>query len=203
MKFKAGTGMRSFMKVVLFFFNEDGRSPESMRCVMYGRYNIGGFMLVYDERVEMFCTRVGGVFTQQRVSKQGPTASGQMDFLLLSVDDEEKHRIEATCKACVTVQKPFNLRDLLLIHIPFREVEELSIDTTPTLNNTQAMILILRECLNPDNRLREGLEGLHSRQTFMEDLYSRLLPFTVPIAWSNLSMLVKWEVGDRSRNEGT
>ncbi len=190
------------MKVVLFFLNPTDRTPETLVCCMYGRYNIGGFVFVHDTRIEAFMTREGESYSRVEWGAQRPYAGtpGEFEFLLLSVDDGEKQRLLATCEACVKVRKPYNLRDVLLIHVPFREVEDLPIDRAPTLNNTQALILILRECLNPDNRLREGIEGLHSRQTFLEELYNRLLPLAVPVTWANLCALVRWGVGDTSRN---
>ena len=190
------------MKVVLFFFNPECRGRETVAYGMYGRYNIGGFMFVHEDRVESFFTRLGETYSKQEIGRRGVLMHGETDFLLLSVDDEEKGRMLATCEACVTVRKPFNFKDVLLMYVPFREVQDLSIVQAPTLNNTQAMILILRECLNPDNRLREGIEGLHSRQTFLEDLYHRLLPLTVPVSWANISALVKWSVEDRAGKEG-
>lgn len=186
------------MKVILFFFSPQDRPKESLGYLMYGRYNIGGFAFAHDTRVEAFLTKVGETFSRYEWNARGPAIGefGEMDFLMVSVDDEEKSRMLATCEACVKVKKPFNLRDTLLIHVPFREVEDLPIDKAPTLNNTQALILILRECLNPDNRLREGIEGLHSRQTFLEDVYNRLLPLAIPVSWANVSALVKWDMRD-------
>jgi hypothetical protein len=95
------------------------------------------------------------------------------------------------------VRKPFNLQDILLLHAPFREVADLPIDQAPTLNNAQAMVLILRECLRTDNRLRECVDGLHSRQVVLEDLFKGLHPLSVPVCWANLSSLVRWD-GERN-----
>ena len=187
------------MKVVLFFFNPECRTRETVAYGMYGRYNIGGFMFVRENRVESFYTSLGGTFAKHEIGRRGVDMPGNTDYLLLPVDDEEMRRILATCEACVTVRKPFNFKDVLLMYVPFREVEDLPIENAPTLNNTQAIILILRECLNTDNRLREGVEGLHSRQTFLEDLYIRLLPLAVQVSWSNISALVRWCVEDRAQ----
>ncbi len=191
------------MQVALFFFSPQDRPKDSLGYLMFGRYNIGGFMFAHDTRVEAFLTKMGESFSRYEWKARGPDIGmyGEMDFLMISANDEEKRRILATCEACVKVKKPFNLKDVLLMHVPFREVEDLPIDKAPTLNNIQALILILRECLDPDNRLREGIEGLHSRQTFLEDLYNRLLPLAIPVSWANVSALVKWDVvGDSARN---
>jgi len=111
---------------------------------------------------------------------------------LLSVDGEETHKLLSSCQACAQTKKAFNLHDLLLIHVPFREPKEIPLFEATTLHNTQAVILILRECLNPDNRLRQGLEGLHSRQTYTETMYERLRPYTLPVLWTVLIDLVRW-----------
>ncbi len=39
------------------------------------------------------------------------------DFLLLSLDDDEKRRLKVTCEACATIKKPLNLRDVLLMYV--------------------------------------------------------------------------------------
>ena len=105
---------------------------------------------------------------------------------MLSVDEEEARKFRATCEACAVTHKQFNLQDILLMLMPFRDPAEISIVDAKTLNNTQAIILILRECLNLDNPLRLGLEGLHSRMTFMNNLYDNLAPYALPVLWSNL-----------------
>ncbi len=75
------------------------------------------------------------------------------DLLLLSVDEEEQRKLKSTCEACVAARKPFNLKDVMLMYVPFVSPEEISVFEAETLNNTQAVVLILRECLNPTNPL--------------------------------------------------
>lgn len=187
------------MKVALFFLQPEGRSPDGVVHAMYGRFNLGGFMFIDLTDINIFMTMQGSTYGKFRW-KGGSILHGAYECLMISVDEEEKYRILATCEACVKVKKPFNLRDLVLMHIPFREVEDLSIDQAPTLNNAQAMILILRECLNPDNRLREGIDGLHSRQTLLEELFNRVRPLAVPVTAANIAALVCWEVDDLQGN---
>lgn len=158
---------------------------------MYGRFNLGGFLFIDHAEIFMFATMQGSTFGKFQW-KGGPLLDGACEYLMISVDEEERHRILTTCDACVEVKKPFNLKDMLLMHVPFREVEDVPIDQVSTLNNAQAIILILRECLNPCNRLREGLEGLHSRQTLLEELFNRLQPFAVPVTAANITALVRW-----------
>ena len=64
------------------------------------------------------------------------------------------------------------------MHVPFREVPDTPLFECETLNNVQAIILVLRECLPKDHALQGVLRSLHSRQTLAEDLYNSLLPFS-------------------------
>lgn len=189
------------MKVALFFVQPEGRGPETPVHFLYGKYHVCGFMFIHATRVEAFCTWAGHEYTRfdwDRASHGGRfVAANHIDFMILSVDEDEGVKLMKTCEACERVKKPFNLRDLLLMYAPFREVEELAVDHAPTLNNTQAVIVMLRACLRTDNRLMEGLEGLHSRQTLMETLYNRLLPFALPVTWANITGLVQWPVEER------
>ncbi len=179
------------MKVVLGFWNHHSRSPESFQYVMYGKYSCCSFIFVGDTDIEAFYSVPGGVY-QRYIITQGYNATDfEADFLLVSLDEEEKCRLKATCETCALVKKSFNYMDLLLMYIPFTDPKELSIADTPTLNNAQAMVLFLRECLNIDNPLRKTLESLNSRQTFIDVLYERLAPHTLPVIWSNLAGQLK------------
>lgn len=189
------------MKVGLFFLQPDDRPVGGVMHSLYGRFNVGGFLFIDEKSITMFKTKPGDSYGKYRW-KAGAILSGSYECLLISADEGERHRLWTTCEACAIVKKPFNMRDLLLMHVPFREVEDLPIDRAPTLNNAQAIILILRECLNPDNQLREGLEGLHSRQALLEEIFVRLLPLAVPATAANLSALVQWEVNDSQGNPG-
>ena len=195
------------MKVVLFFWREESRTPESLRHMMGGRYGEGGILFVMDNMMEGFWTSKGHKYRRHYwVNKCDRMWGGcEADLLLLSLDEDEQYRLWCTCDACAQANKPFNLVDILLIHVPFRDVLDRPVVDAPTLNNAQAIVLILREGLRTDNPLRNGLEGLNSRQTFVEDLYERVRPFALPILWSNLNNLVKWPVdvvSDTPRADG-
>lgn len=184
------------MKVVIYFDRETRRTKTSLSYVMYGKYGSSGFMFVGDTDVTCFGPLIdsgfGSTVFQKRSAARTNYYDTVTDYLLLGVDEDEGYRLLSSCQACVQTRKAFNLHDLLLIHVPFREPREISLYDTTTLNNTQAVILILRECLNQDNRLRQGLEGLHSRQTYTETLYDRLRPYALPVLWTALVDLVKW-----------
>jgi hypothetical protein len=181
-------GLHAFiMKVVIFFVG----NSDLLRNALFGRYIGGGFLFVEGSKIEAFHSRAGEEYSKHIFSdatievfkKEGL----ETEFLLLSVDEEETRKIRATCEACAATHKQFNLQDVLLMLIPFRDPPEISIVDAKKLNNTQTIILVLRECLNSDNPLRLGLEGLNSRMTFLDNLYDRLAPYALPVLWCNLA----------------
>ena len=176
------------MKVVLFFLREHVRTSDTFEYMMYGKYEEGGLIFVSDTAIEGFYTVPDAEYSRHVLTHGRGWNSAKVadDFLLLSLDEEEKRRLKATCEACATVKKPFNMRDVLLMYVPFVDLKELSIAEAPTLNNTQAIILLFRECLNADNPLRKSVGVLHSRQTLLEAVYDRVAPHALPVLWSNL-----------------
>ena len=174
------------MKVVLGFLNDRDRTPETMRHVMYGKYSICTFIFVGETEIECYYSTPGGEFSRYVITNGYNQKDFEADFLLISLDEDEKLRLKATCDTCALVKKPFNYLDIAMMYVPFSTPTELSIAEAPTLNNSQAMVLFLRECLNRENPLRKALEGLHSRQTFMDILYERLSSHALPVLWSSL-----------------
>ena len=87
---------------------------------------------------------------------------------------------------CAEVRKQYNVSDSLLMWLPFRVPNEISIIDAKAITNPQAIILILRECLNPDNPMLIGLADLHSRKTFIDNLYDRLALYALPVLQSRL-----------------
>ena len=175
------------MKVVIFFTG----NSDPLRNALFSRYLGGGFLFAEGSNIEAFYSCTGEEFSKRPFSdtkiNHFKEEGFETEFLMLSVDEEEACKIRATCEACAVTHKSFNLQDILLMLIPFRYPAEISIVDAKTLNNTQAIILILRECLNSDNPLRLGLEGLHSRMTFMNTLYDNLAPYALPVLWCNLA----------------
>jgi hypothetical protein len=178
------------MRVVLGFLNERGRTPETIRYAMYGKYSMCTLIFVGEAEIECFYSVPGGVFSKYVITKGYNQTDFEADFLLLSLDEEEKRLLRLTCETCALVKKPYNLRDVLMLYAPFSglfaDQRELGIDEAPVLNNSQAVILFLRECLNCDNPLRRALDGLHSRQTFICALHERLASHALPVEWSSL-----------------
>lgn len=183
------------MKVLLYFKNPPNRKPETPQFVMYGRYAFTGFLFAMEEEIITFGCSIQTPFLKN-VMKTKPcpliNEDESYDLLLLSLNDTEKQKILDTCNALAIVKKPFNLKDLLLIHVPFRDIKEFSVLDAPALNNAQAVITILRECLDPENVLRNALDGLHSRQTFVETIYDRVRPYSLLVLWPSILDLVRW-----------
>lgn len=175
------------MKVVLAFWGDRDRTPDTMQYLMYGKYSSCCFLFVEEDDIYGFYSVPGGEYKRYTFKCGFYDSEFICDFLLISVDEEEKLKLRATCEACVLVKKPFNMQDVVLMCVPLLSLKELSIDEAPTLNNSQAMVLFLRGCLDKENPLRKALEGLNSRQTYMDDLYERLAPHALPVMWSSLA----------------
>lgn len=112
-------------------------------------------------------------FTGNFPSPVTPVQPGH-HFMLMSTTDEEADRIMRTCRGCVRAKKLFNLRDWVLYHVPFREPAEITLFEARTLNDTQSVILVLRECLSTQNDLFQTLSSLHSRTTTASALYDAI-----------------------------
>ncbi len=160
------------MRTLVFFQRERERPP--LKQLMFGVYKGCGFLIIEDaDSAEMFRTEAGKTYNWL------PSYDRELtDFLLLPVDEEASQQVARTCKALCLAKVPFNLKDLLLLHVPFREVPDTPLFECATLHNVQAIILVLRECLPQDHVLQAVLRGLHSRQTLAEDLYNSLFPLS-------------------------
>jgi len=173
-------------KIFLFFVSEPGRE-NTVRGALYGRFSQVGFAVVHDENATLYVTNTGCIYSEYDASKLTQMQRDTMTLLRLSVTQDEAEKIHKTCEACAKARIPFNLSDLLLIYMPLRDARDVPLFEAETLNSAQAVILILRECLDPDHHLRGALEGLHSRQTFVETLYDRIRPYATPAVVGLLS----------------
>ena len=150
---------------------------------MHGRYYGGSFLFIDGEETPvMYFAEPRRVFRRKEIKK---CTLDEIDYLELDVSPEEGRRLKSMCQACVDARKPFNLKDLVLMYAPFF-VDELSVSDAPTLNNTQMIILFLRECLDKDNVLVRAIEDMHSRRTMLDAVYERLHPYSKVV---KLSML--------------
>ncbi len=174
------------MKVMLYFQCDKDTSDTSLQHIMYGKYLRAGFVFVTDDNITTwFGPREGTLFCQANKNFELGTLLS-LDILKLPVKDEDVEKLYKTCEACAQSKIPFNFMDLYLIHLPFREIEDIPLFKTKSLNNAQAIILILRECLESEHPLRVAVAGLHSRKTFMGTLYDSIHPFTLPVLSSSL-----------------
>jgi len=119
------------------------------------------------------------VFEEQRSSVDVSVMQNFYDFLDLCVDVNEYERLLTTCRACVRARKRYNYRDVMLYNLPFREPMEKSLFETDTLFDSQAVILILRECLSAEHPVLPVVRALHSRTTMPPHLYEMLAPICV------------------------
>jgi hypothetical protein len=96
------------------------------------------------------------------------------DFLFLDVTPEEIRKISETCEACAESKIGYNTRDMVLCIVPLRQPKEKDLFQAGSLFCSQAMILILRSCLNPEHPLQAVLQNVHSRTTTPSQLFTAL-----------------------------
>jgi hypothetical protein len=101
------------------------------------------------------------------------------DFLFLPVSPEELYRIRTACEACVKSKIPYNATDMFFSQIPLRNPTERDIYHCKSLFCSQAMVLVLRSCLDPDNELQGPLAMVNSRTVTPSHLHDILKPFCV------------------------
>jgi len=99
------------------------------------------------------------------------------DFLSLSVSPEELYRIQTACEACVKSKIPYNTTDMFFSQIPLRNPTERDLYHNKTLFCSQAMVLVLRSCLDPDHELQGPLAMVNSRTITPSHLYDLLKPY--------------------------
>lgn len=168
---------RSDMRVYLYFRRDKDRTPYSARYLVYGRYSQTGFIFEGSDGVRAFGTWLGGTFSEYErgVDDLMPEWPGRLDALEIMprLTQEVSETLLKTCEACAQANIPFNLVDLLLIHMPF-DKEDTRLFQVRSLNNCQAVILILRECVSPHHNLHQVVKQMHSRQTLVETLYDKV-----------------------------
>ena len=96
------------------------------------------------------------------------------DFLQIPVSTDELQRICETCEACVETKVPYNTHDMVLSQVPLRNPTEHDLFHSPTLFCSQAVILILRSCLDDVHSLQPFLSTVNSRTITPSQLYDLL-----------------------------
>lgn len=101
------------------------------------------------------------------------------DFLSLAVSAEELHRISTACDACVKSKIPYNTSDMVFSQVPLRNPTERDLYHSKSLFCSQAMVLVLRSCLEPGHRLQAPLALVNSRTVTPSHLYEILRPYCI------------------------
>ena len=99
------------------------------------------------------------------------------DFLSVSVSTDELYRICKACDACVKSKIPYNTSDMFFSQIPLRNPTDRDIYTCKTLFCSQAMVLVLRSCLDKDHDLQAPLANVNSRTVTPSHLYDIMKPY--------------------------
>ena len=99
------------------------------------------------------------------------------DFLHVETTPAESKRVWDTCEVCTITKIPYNYSDMVLCVVPLRSPTERDIFTCRTLYCSQAMVLILRACLDKTHPLQAPLAAINSRVVTPTQLFRALEPF--------------------------
>lgn len=99
------------------------------------------------------------------------------DFLNVPVTPEELYRLRKACDACVESKIPYNTSDMVLSQLPMRNPEEHDLYSSKALFCSQAVVLLLRVCLDKTHALQKPLAALNSRTVSPSHLYDAMRPF--------------------------
>jgi hypothetical protein len=121
-----------------------------------------------------FSVSPGGVFSGMEPDQLDLT-DDHYEFLALPTSPQEDDMILRTCEACSQSHIPYNAWDTALSTLlPARWARDVDLFHAPSLHAAQAVILILRECLDPASPVLETLQGVCSRSTNAIQLARRL-----------------------------
>ena len=113
------------------------------------------------------------------------------DFLSVRVSCDELKRISDTCEACVETRVPYNTSDMLFSIIPLRNPKEKTIFQAKSLFCSQAIVLVLRTCLETTHPLQADLAPINSRTITPSQLYSVLRPQCTPVCVQQVTISKK------------
>ena len=102
---------------------------------------------------------------------------GEHDIVRLPATADETRRVSELCEACCKLRRGYNLLDKCLsIVSPIVQLDDnVDIFSAKTLHVAQAVLLILRAALDPDNALCEPLRALNSRTVYSTQLHRVLM----------------------------
>ena len=99
------------------------------------------------------------------------------DFLHVPMSEEELLKVGKTCEACVNSKVPYNSVDMVLSQLPLRNPTERDIYDSKALFCSQAVVLVLRSCLDASHPLQSPLSTVNSRVISPSSLYNLLKPY--------------------------
>lgn len=146
------------MVLVLCFFRHG-----VVKRVLGAAYAHVEILVASGARSTAYAASPGGVF-----SCLDPTDLGLTDehytFLALPTTLSEDDMVMRTCDACSQSYIPYNRWDTALTTLlPARWTSEVDLFHAPTLHAAQAVVLILRECLDQGSPILRALQGVNSR----------------------------------------
>ena len=68
-----------------------------------------------------------------------------------------------TCEACVESKIPYNTADMVMSQMPLPHPKDKDLFHSRALFCSQALVLVLRECLEPEHPLQTHLAAINSR----------------------------------------
>jgi hypothetical protein len=177
------------MRIFVCFLRFKDFEPAAM---VYGEFRFVDLLFVQPSRITKYFTRprenYGRRLLFKDVMSNSENWTARRVFLELPVSEDEGERLLRTCETFASVETHYNLMDGLFYVIPMRVAKERTLFQTDELSDTQAVILMLRECLSSETSqsILNALKCLNSRQTMPETLYETLLPVTRRLTWMDL-----------------
>lgn len=178
------------MRIFLCFLRFPDFAPETL---VFGEYQYVDLLFVESGRIAQYSTRptqiYGCIVLTKETMEKSVYWSEKRDFLeLINVSQEDGRKLLRTCDtfSSTLISVPYNLLDSLLYMIPTRVAEERGLFDAKKLSDSQAVILMLRECLTKPNAILDALQTLNSRQTMPQTLYETLLPVSKKLDWRQL-----------------
>lgn len=106
----------------------------------------------------------------------------EIQGILVSDNADLSQKIYNLCIACYSVHKDYNVMDRALCSVvPFyAPVDDVDIYEASSLHSAQAVVLILRSCLDSNHDIRQRILTMNSRTTTPEKLRDDLLGLGPP-----------------------
>jgi len=157
------------MVLVLCFFRHC-----LLKRVLGAAYTHVEILVASGARSTAYAASPGGVFASMDPGELELTDENY-SFLALPTSLSEDDMVMRTCDACSQSYIPYNRWDTALSSVlPARWTSEVDLFHAPTLHAAQAVVLVLRECLDPGNPVLRALQGVNSRSANARQLTARL-----------------------------